>query len=380
MTVNGIACRAKSIRYAVAGRFAPPYSQLYLVTDDANWVLKQEMQEVAGIAGQLGIRNRVVTGVNRVPRQATFHSSQHILIRNDLTRLAGSRIGLAYFHGLPATGNDAFDRCYEQLCRHHKTIDRVQVSHTQMRDVILESGISPDKVHLIRIAINTDHFPFQTPQSKRAARDDLGLPQSAVIVGSFQKDGNGWGEGLEPKRIKGPDVLCDALTILKQRVPELHVLLTGPARGYVKRRLDQVNIPYTHRYPRRYSQVGRFYQALDAYMVASRQEGGPKAIFEAMSSGVPIISTRVGQAMDVVEHGVNGSMVESEDAQGLAHWTHVAVSGQHDAMLAAGRTTALRNTYHSQVPLWAKLFNGFAASGTATCHRDEPRPSGSGPR
>jgi glycosyltransferase involved in cell wall biosynthesis len=355
--------RARSVGHILTGRLAPTYSRLYLVADDANWSLRQDMREVAAIAAKLGIRQRVATGIGRVPNQATFHSSPYVLLRNDLARFDPHRIGLAYFHGLPNTpGNDTLNQCYRQLCRYHRVIDRIQVSHTQMRDAILESGISPGKVHLIRIAVNTDYFPFQTPALKQAARRTLGLPQSAVIVGSFQKDGCGWGEGFDPKFIKGPDVLCDALAILKQRVPGLHVLLTGPARGYVKKRLEQIGLPYTHRYVDHYADIGQYFQALDAYIVASRQEGGPKAIFEAMSSGVPIISTCVGQAMDVMEHGVNGWVVASEDTEALAHWTQVALSARHDAVLKAGRATAESNTYRSQIPLWKNFFDGFVSS------------------
>ena len=47
------------------------------------------------------------------------------------------------------------------------------------------------------------------------------------MVGSFQKDGVGWAEGLEPKLIKGPDVLVAALELLKAEVPELFVVLTA---------------------------------------------------------------------------------------------------------------------------------------------------------
>jgi len=43
-------------------------------------------------------------------------------------------------------------------------------------------------------------------------------------------------------------------------------------------------------------------QALDLYIVASREEGEPKAILESMASGVPLVTTEVGQAMDFVEH------------------------------------------------------------------------------
>ena len=45
--------------------------------------------------------------------------------------------------------------------------------------------------------------------------------------------GVGWGDGLEPKLIKGPDVLLQTVALLRQRIPELFVLLSGPARGYV---------------------------------------------------------------------------------------------------------------------------------------------------
>lgn len=360
MLIRTAARRASSVSHILTGRLATPYSQLYLVADEADWVLRQEMREVANIAAGLGIRHRVVAGIGRVPNQATFHSSQYVLLRNDLASFANHRTGLAYFHGLPGTpGEDTLNQCYRQLCRYHQVIDRVQASHTQMRDAILESGILPEKVRLIRIAINTDYFPFQTLESKQAARRTLGLPQSVVIIGSFQKDGCGWGEGFDPKLIKGPDVLCDTLAILKQRVPELYVLLTGPARGYVKKRLERIGLPYTHRYLDRYTDVGQYFQALDAYIVASRQEGGPKAIFEAMSSGVPIVSTRVGQAMDVIEHGVNGWMVEPEDTEALAHWTQAAVSRRHDGVLKAGRATAESNTYRSQIPLWKEFFDGF---------------------
>ena len=70
--------------------------------------------------------------------------------------------------------------------------------------------------------------------------------RSAFVVGSFQKDGVGWEEGLEPKLIKGPDVLLAAVERLRQRVPELWLLLTAPARGYVKEGLERIGVPYRH--------------------------------------------------------------------------------------------------------------------------------------
>src|SRR4030042_5423029 len=117
-----------------------------------------------------------------------------------------------------------------------------------MRDLVLASGIAPEKVFLIPIAINLSFFPVQTEESRRQARAQLGLPESAVVIGSFQKDGNGWGEGLEPKLIKGPDVFLKTISILKESISELFILLSGPARGYVKKGLEELKVPYKHVY------------------------------------------------------------------------------------------------------------------------------------
>ncbi|MBK6644616.1 MAG: glycosyltransferase family 4 protein [Anaerolineales bacterium] len=234
-----------------------------------------------------------------------------------------------------------------------------------MMNVSLETGIDPSKVFLIPIGINTDFFSFRAKEHRHAAREKLGIPQSAFVVGSFQKDGVGWGDGMEPKLIKGPDVFVRTLKLLKNDVPELHVLLSGPARGYVKNGLDEAHIPYTHVYLNSYPDVAELFQALDLYIVASRQEGGPKAILESMASGVPLVTTRVGQAMDLVKHGENAFMTDVEDVESLASFAQQVYHSGVDTlmpMLKAGRITAESNSYKSQIPLWVNFMKDFVES------------------
>jgi glycosyltransferase involved in cell wall biosynthesis len=226
---------------------------------------------------------------------------------------------------------------------------------------VLSSGIDPAKVFLIPIGINLSYFQPQTPETRKKIRAKYQIPESAVVIGSFQKDGNGWGEGLEPKYIKGPDIFLQTLEILKSRIPELFVLLSGPARGYVKRGLETLGIPYRHYFLDNYPQVGELFQALDVYIVASRQEGGPKAILESMASRVPLVTTRVGQAMDLVKHEQNAWMVDVEDAEGLAHWAEYAIEhhGSLADVLSQGQKTATANSYEAQIPLWHGFMQGF---------------------
>jgi len=97
------------------------------------------------------------------------------------------------------------------------------------------------------------------------------------------------------------------------------------------------------------------------YIVASRQEGGPKAVLESMASGVPLVTTRVGQATELVKHGENGWLVDVEDAEGLAHWAEhvIAHRGSLDRVVRAARHTAEANSYEAQVPLWHNFMTGF---------------------
>ncbi len=166
----------------------------------------------------------------------------------------------------------------------------------------------------------------------------MGIPDATVVIGSFQKDGNGWGEGNEPKRIKGPDIFVEVVKRLKEKIPNVLVLLTGPSRGFVKRGLSAAGVPFVHRLLDRYAEVGHYYQAIDLYLVTSRDEGGPKAILESMASGVPLVTTRVGQAIDLVRHQENAWMVESEDVDGLTHWAQAALtpSREHEQIHRQG--------------------------------------------
>ena len=339
-----------------------PYSRLILYGDSVGWSLDWDMRELANISRRLGVRLVRPHWKHAVTPQSFFFASQFFLEDDTWLRFLPGRVAFSYFHGLPNTGDELMDRVYNGLCAHHEKIARVQVTHSEMRDVTLSTGIDPAKVFTIPIGINLDYFPQQTVEAKKHNRGKLGIPQTAFVVGSFQKDGIGWGDGLEPKLIKGPDVFLEIIRRLKNSIPELFVLLTGPARGYVKSGLEEMGVPYRHTYYKHYPEVAEMFAALDLYIVASRQEGGPKAILESMASGVPLVTTRVGQAMDIVRHGVNAWMTDVENAEALATFALQVYKSDREALntvINAGRATAEANSYNSQTAMWRNFMDGF---------------------
>ena len=83
-----------------------------------------------------------------------------------------------------------------------------------------------------------------------------------------------------------------------------------------------------------------------------------------MATGVPLVTTRVGQGADLVRHGENGWMTDVDDVEGLALWAvHVvdATREELERVRLAGRATAEENAYDALRPRWRALLRGFVA-------------------
>jgi glycosyltransferase involved in cell wall biosynthesis len=342
----------------------PPHSRLFVQQEAADWVLAYEARQLARTATALGAELGPPGWAKGVAGQSIFHLSQFTLLLHDFER-RGNHLGFAWFHGRPGTpGMPEFDACFDAVRRRHPEVDRVQVTNRAMEELVLETGIAPEKVHRIPIGIDVETFPLRSLSGVAGARRELGLPESAFVVGSFQKDGVGWEDGLEPKLIKGPDVLLAVAERLRERIPELVFLLTGPSRGYVQAGLERLGVAYRHVLLPDVDAVARAYEAIDLCLVTSRDEGGPRAALEAMATGVPLVTTRVGQAADLVRHGENGWLVESEDVDGLVLWSvHVADArpDELEPVRRAGRETAEQSSYDALRPAWRRLLDGFVA-------------------
>jgi glycosyltransferase involved in cell wall biosynthesis len=350
---------APAARIAIGARTRrwAPHSRLFVVGDRGGWSVDEDAERLSEAARRLGYDVAPPRWTSFAERQSVFHSSH---FEGLSSRALGSshRLGLAYLHGRPGTpGMPDFDTAHEALRRYHGRIDRVQVTHEEMHDLVVVAGVAEERVHRIPIGIDLEHFPLADTEARRRARAELGVPESAFVVGSFQKDGVGFGEGLEPKLIKGPDLLVAALERLHRGVPDLYVLLTGLARGYVRRELDRRGVPHRHVLAGSRSELARAYCALDAYLVTSRQEGGPKAVLESMATGVPLVCTRVGQATELVDDGRNGALVDVEDVDGLVDAVLRVREGV--SWREAGRATAESNAYQRLDPLWEALLRGF---------------------
>ncbi len=343
-------------RNRVDNVLSEPYKSLLISSDSSGWVLDEEAKALVGICGKHGIDARIGPTSGRM-NACIYYTSQFVLNDPEIYLSGrGNRYSVAYFHGGP--GDTGFEELFSSLVNRKSDLAKVVVSNTRIEACCIEAGFEPGQIARIPIGLNMNWFSPATDSSRTAVRSRLGIPRDAFVVGSFQKDGVGWGEGSEPKLIKGPDIFVKTLKRVKSSIAGLHVLLSGPSRGYVKNELSSASIPYTHTLTAKARDVAPLYHALDVYLVASRVEGGPKAILESMASGVALVTTRVGQAVDLVRHGENGWMVDVEDVGGLADGIMKAYNDKayfYD-MKQVAEATAANEDNMAQADRWNKLF------------------------
>lgn len=329
---------------------------IYYVTDKADWSFYWDAHYITlGLRERLGLWAHVIHDPWGLRNQIIHFGNRYAYLNGPFRSLHPSnRVFLTWFHGDPADPNPDMQHLFAVLPEAAAYVQKLVVTCQISRQVLVELGIPETKLATIPLGVDLARFFPPKVEPRLSARASLGIPKNAICIGSFQKDGAGWAEGLEPKLIKGPDVFLQVVENLSTRYNNLLILLTGPARGYVKQGLERLGVPYIHHFLSDYHDIVRYYQALDLYVITSRSEGGPKALLESWATSVPVVSTRIGMPADLIKHGENGMLAEVEDVENLAN--HAMELIEDVALREKCRRQALKDVKQYDWPLIAERY------------------------
>jgi glycosyltransferase involved in cell wall biosynthesis len=132
---------------------------------------------------------------------------------------------------------------------------------------------------------------------------------------------------------KGFDVLLTAFAKAVNDFPDWDLVIAGdgPLRGRLEALRDKLGVGRRVRFVGVVDDPHRLMRQADLYVSASRIEGFPMALCEAMACGLPLISTYYHSGVeDIIEDEVNGLLVPVDDAERLAQ-AMVRLMGDEEA-------------------------------------------------
>lgn len=177
-----------------------------------------------------------------------------------------------------------------------------------------------------------------------AARARLGVPGEAFVIGTVGR--------LDP--IKNLPRLVEAIGSARERgVPAHGVLIgEGPHRTAIERAIVASGLEAHVTLAGHRDDARALLEALDLFALPSLSEGTSMALLEAMAAGVPAVVTAVGGNPEVVDAGVSGWVVPSDDAHALAE---AIVEAHAHPELAARRARAARERFEQRFSAEAML-------------------------
>lgn len=201
--------------------------------------------------------------------------------------MAARRAGIPWVataHGF--TGGARKNRLYEWLqVRAYRSAAAVIAVSRPIRERLLAEGVPRDRVHQISNAWRPKPL-----LSRADARRRLGIEGSTPVIG--------WVGRLS--HAKGADVFLEALALLPDRNWRGSIIGDGQERVALEAQARARGIEGLVRWHGMIQDAASLYPAFDAWVLSSRTEGTPIALFEAMGARVPIVVTAVGGVPDVV--------------------------------------------------------------------------------
>ena len=176
-----------------------------------------------------------------------------------------------------------------------------------------------DRVRFLPNWADDGLFSLVDPSVRQARREELftrlGLPPaSELVVYAGRLDGQ-----------KDPLLLADVFSGLHRRRPTACLLVAGDGslRPQMERRLRETG---AHRAARvlgvvTRGELARIMSAADAMLITSRFETGPTVGLEALASGLPVVTTPVGEVGRLIGELGRGGEVSPSNATALAEAT-----------------------------------------------------------
>jgi glycosyltransferase involved in cell wall biosynthesis len=180
----------------------------------------------------------------------------------------------------------------------------VIVLSSRMMSYVVAHDFSLPGMRLIPNGVDTSRF---TPPHEASSEEQA---QSVICISKLRYE-------------KGIDVLLQAWRLIQEQLPQpsharLIIVGDGPLQAQLEHQAIDLGITDSVEFVGLQSDVPAQLHRASLAVLPSRWEGMPNALLEAMACSLACVATRVSGSEDIIQHGINGLLVEPEDDQSMA--------------------------------------------------------------
>lgn len=189
-------------------------------------------------------------------------------------------------------------------------LDRFVVNSTRGQSDLGRLGISADRIDLVFNAVEPPQAPLDATQRRQvrarwgaAGDDDLVIVNISNLIA-----------------VKNHLLLLDVTRRLVDRGLRVRTVIfgDGPLREELRRSTAERSLADRVAWMGRDPAAPQLLAAADVFGFTSRSEGCPNVLLEAAACSLPVVTTDVGGARDIVLDGETGYIVPNEDREALA--------------------------------------------------------------
>ena len=189
-----------------------------------------------------------------------------------------------------------------------RATDEIVAISDATRDALVHHEWLPRR--RIRLIYNGVTPPVRKARACPSVRERLGIDGAALVLGTISR--------LDP--IKNQAMMLDALAAVRRRHPDCVLILAGdgPERDALERRVVELELDGAVFFTGFVSDIAAHLDAIDVFLLTSWSEGTSMTLLEAMSFGKPVVATRVGGNVEILEEGRSALLIDAGDVPALS--------------------------------------------------------------
>jgi glycosyltransferase involved in cell wall biosynthesis len=188
----------------------------------------------------------------------------------------------------------------------------IAVSDFTRRELLQYYKVNEAKIRVIHNGVDVNKF--KPASDKRKAKEELGLNPEDIAILSVGR--------LYAR--KGLFTLIESVPAVVKWFRNAKFVISGKGQSNEMKKLIahaeklgiRDNIIFTGYFPD--EKLPRLYQAADVFAFSTFYENLPFAVLEALSTGLPVVTTYVGGIPEMIDSGKNGFLVQPFNAKALS--------------------------------------------------------------